>query len=306
MAQLSFFSIILLSAIAETFLYGIFMVSFFVALHLRLSKYTDRTARSEALRNTILIPTIVTFVTCSAHWIIGVIRLFKGFAGSEDTHSALHFLSDPAQPLVVARSLLVILNNLIGDAIIIQRLWFIWGRDLRVIVVPVLSWLGLSTSGFVLSYLFTHLRPENISYTGAWITVGWVLTTVINVYCTACIAWRIWRTNRVTQAIGGGLLMYVLVILVESAAIWAVWAIFFAVTNQTGSQLRILATDLAPPIIGLVNVLIYLRVGLGWSFVPSIDGTAGLTMTSVLVLPTMSEQDHLDTVTANPGTANKA
>jgi hypothetical protein len=54
-----------------------------------------------------------------------------------------------------------------------------------------------------------------------------------------------------------------------------------------------------------VNVLIYLRVGLGWSFAPSIDETAGVTMTSV-VLPTMSEQDDLDTVTAIPGTANKA
>jgi hypothetical protein len=54
-----------------------------------------------------------------------------------------------------------------------------------------------------------------------------------------------------------------------------------------------------------VNVLIYLRVGLGWSFAPSIDETAEVTMTSV-VLPTMSEQDDLDTVTAIPGTANKA
>lgn len=85
----------------------------------------------------------------------------------------------------------------------------------------------------------------------------------------------------------------------------SVWAIFFAVTNQIGSQLRILATDLAPPIIGLVNVLIYLRVGLGWSFASSIDETTALTMTSMLVLPTMSEQDHLDAVTANPEAANK-
>lgn len=66
MAQLSFFSVILLSAIAETFLYGIFIVSFFVALYLCLSKYTDRTARNGALRNTITIPTIVIFVICSA------------------------------------------------------------------------------------------------------------------------------------------------------------------------------------------------------------------------------------------------
>jgi hypothetical protein len=66
MAQLSFFSVILLSAIAETFLYGIFMVSFFVAFYLCLSKYTDRTARSGALRNAITIPTIATFIPCSA------------------------------------------------------------------------------------------------------------------------------------------------------------------------------------------------------------------------------------------------
>jgi hypothetical protein len=66
MTQLSFLSIILLSAIAETFLYGIFMVSFFMALYLRLSKYTDRTARGGALRNTIAIPILATFVACTA------------------------------------------------------------------------------------------------------------------------------------------------------------------------------------------------------------------------------------------------
>ncbi|KAF7340429.1 hypothetical protein MVEN_01963000 [Mycena venus] len=306
MVQLSFLSVILLSAIAETFLYGIFIVSFIVAVYLRLSKYTDRTARSGAVWNAITIPTIATFVICSAHWIIGVIRLFKGFGGSEDIRSALNFLSDPAEPLSAARSILVILNNLIGDAIIIQRLWFIWGRSLRVIIVPVLSWLGIIIAGSVVLYLLTHFGPGNISYTRAWITVGWALTTVTNIYCTACIAWKIWRTNRVTQAIGGGLLTYVLVILVESAAIWAVWAVFFAVTTQIGSLLEILATDLAPPIINLVNVLIYLRVGLGWSFAPSVDETAGVTMTTVLMLPTMSEQDDLDAVTAIPGTTNKA
>ncbi|KAJ6506658.1 hypothetical protein C8R45DRAFT_1090343 [Mycena sanguinolenta] len=300
--QRSFLSVILLSAIAETFLYGVFVVSFFVTLYLRLSKYTDRTVRSGTLRNTITIPAAAAFITCGAHWIIGVIRLFKGLGGSEDFHSALYFLLNPAEPMAVVRSILVILNNLIGDAIIIQRVWFIWNGNLSVIIVPVLSWLGVGTSGFVLSYLFTHLRPDNISYTRAWITVGWVLTMIINIYCTACIAWKIWRTNRVTQTIGGGLLTYVLVILVESAALWAVWAIFFAVTTQTGSLLIILATDLAPPIIALVNVLIYLRVGLGWSFAPSID-EAG--MTSVLVLPTMSELDHLDTVPPIPGTADK-
>ncbi|KAJ7834020.1 hypothetical protein B0H14DRAFT_2591079, partial [Mycena olivaceomarginata] len=147
MAQLSFFSIILLSAIAETFLYGIFMVSFFVALYLRLSKYTDRTARSEALRNTILIPTIVTFVTCSA-------VLFASSKGLPVRKtSTLPFIPLGSSATSGGR------QKPPGDFKQFDR-----GCD--------------DSSGFVLSYLFTHLRPENISYTEAWITVGWVLTTV--------------------------------------------------------------------------------------------------------------------------------
>ncbi|KAJ6522001.1 hypothetical protein B0H19DRAFT_1203305 [Mycena capillaripes] len=307
MAQLSFPSVILLSAIAETFLYSIFIVCFCVAVYLRLSKHTDPTACSAVLWNTIVIPTIAILAICSAHWIIGVIHLFKVFGGSGDIHSVFRSSADLVDPLVTVRSSLVILNNLIGDAIIIQRLWFIWGRGLRVIILPVLSWLGVITSGSVVTYLFTQFRTEsNVSSTQAWITVGWALTTVTNVYCTACIAWKIWRTNRVTQAIGGGLLTYVLMILVESAAIWAFWAVFFAVTTQTGSLLQIIATDLAPLIIGLVNVLIYLRVGLGCSFAPSIDET-GFTMTNVFVVPTMSQQDgRLDTGITIPGPENKA
>ncbi|KAJ7891907.1 hypothetical protein B0H14DRAFT_2560603 [Mycena olivaceomarginata] len=119
-----------------------------VALYLRLSKHTDQTARSGALRNTITIATIATFAICSA-------SLDHG---------------------------------------------------------------GLGSYRSVSNFRVTSHSPE------------------IRNGRTACIAWRIWRTNRVTQTIGG-----------ESAAIWA----------YTGSQLRMLTTDLAPPIIGLVNVLIY-------------------------------------------------
>ncbi|KAJ7859407.1 hypothetical protein B0H13DRAFT_2356128 [Mycena leptocephala] len=64
---------------------------------------------------------------------------------------------------------------------------------------------------------------------------------------------------------GEGLLMPVLAILVESAAIWSAWAIFFAVAFQRRSVLEFLAKDLTPVIVALTNMFIHLRVGLGWS-----------------------------------------
>ncbi|KAJ7333452.1 hypothetical protein DFH08DRAFT_814564 [Mycena albidolilacea] len=313
MAQLSFISVIILSVIVESFLYGIFVVSFFGALYLRLSNHRDhsgRGSRTKGFWGPIAVPTIATFATCTA-----------AFGSSGDSSAALEFYLQPSQPLVVIQSVLVILTDLIGDAIIIQRLWFIWNRGLPVIVVPILSWLGV-----IMSYLLTQFRPgTNISYKvyTAWITAGWALTA-INLRVTDCfmgsqddhtvfIAWKIWRTNCVTGAIGGGLLMYVLAILIESAAIWAygslgllVWAVFFAVTTQTGSSLQILAIGIAPPIIGLVDTLIYLRVGLGWSFTPSTENSGGIMTTTMLMVPTMSESDDLDSVSVIPGAADKA
>ncbi|KAJ7830638.1 hypothetical protein B0H14DRAFT_2593185 [Mycena olivaceomarginata] len=310
MAQLSFISVIILSVIVESFLYGIFVVSFFGALYLRLSNHRDhsgRGSRTKGFWGPITVPTIATFATCTA-----------AFGSSGDSSAALEFYLQPSQPLVVIQSVLVILTNLIGDAIIIQRLWFIWNRGLPVIVVPILSWLGVITSHKFASFGVCSVIPLNP------ISPGNKYLLQATLRATDCfmgsqdddivfIAWKIWRTNCATEAIGGGLLMYVLAILIESAAIWAygllgllVWAVFFAVTTQTGSSLQILAIGIAPPIIGLVDTLIYLRVGLGWSFTPSTENSGGIMTTTVLMVPTMSELDDLDSVSAIPGAADKA
>ncbi|KAJ7112527.1 hypothetical protein C8R44DRAFT_797469, partial [Mycena epipterygia] len=84
---------------------------------------------------------------------------------------------------------------------------------------------------------------------------------------------------RATAEVGSDFLMPIYVILVESAAIWTAWSIFFATTFLTGSTLQFIMRDLTPAIIGLVNLLIHLRVGLGWSRAEAPDAT-GAPMTS--------------------------
>ncbi|KAJ6612841.1 hypothetical protein B0H10DRAFT_273586 [Mycena sp. CBHHK59/15] len=70
-----------------------------------------------------------------------------------------------------------------------------------------------------------------------------------------------------------------LAILVESAAIYASvivlqellspltfyrsWAIFYAVTHETNSNVQFIAFDMGPPVVGIANALIQVRVGLG-------------------------------------------
>ncbi|KAJ7768855.1 P-loop containing nucleoside triphosphate hydrolase protein [Mycena metata] len=92
-----------------------------------------------------------------------------------------------------------------------------------------------------------------------------ILTLVTNVYCTSFIGWKIWTITRLSLPSGGTKLRHFLVIVVESAALYALWAVLFLVAFETKSNLQVVLIQAGPELIGLVNALIMTRVGLGWT-----------------------------------------
>jgi hypothetical protein len=60
----------------------------------------------------------------------------------------------------------------------------------------------------------------------------------------------------------------IVAIIVESAALSTIWALFFVIAYATRSNLRFLI-DVTPAIVSSANMLIYVRVGLGWAHVPA-------------------------------------
>ncbi|KAJ7106622.1 hypothetical protein C8R44DRAFT_745098 [Mycena epipterygia] len=281
------------TVVLESLLYGFLLVLFSTNLYLRITRYAkprESVSCGGLWWNHIAISNMAIFVTCTVHWIITVERLFLAFLGSA---------RDPLQfylrlTLVVNNSL-VIAAVLIGDAVIIHRLWIIWNRDLRVVFVPVLSWLGILTCGIAIIYIFTQFIATNNNIStadGAWVTANWALDTLCvrpslikwsnlnylhrstNIYCTTFIAWRIWKTSRAEAEVGGGLLM--------------------KAPPYGRSTLQLILSDLTPSIVGLVNLLIHLRVGLGWSRAEAPDATsAPMTSTaSMFVVNLQTENDE--------------
>ncbi|KAJ7106560.1 hypothetical protein C8R44DRAFT_325066 [Mycena epipterygia] len=279
--MISLVAVSMATVVLESLLYGLLLVLFSTNLYLRITRYArprEFVSRGGLWWNHIVISNMAIFVVCTVHWIITVERFFLAFLGSAG--DPLQFYLDESQLTLVVKNSLVIAAVLIGDVVIIYRLWIIWNRDLRVVFVPVLSWLGILTCGIAIIYIFTQFIAANNNIStadSAWVTANWALNALTNIYCTTFIAWRIWKTSRAEAEVGGGLLMPVLVILIESAAIWTTWQISFAA--MTGSTLQFIVSDLTPSIIGLVNILIYLRIGLGWSRAEAPNAT-GAPMTS--------------------------
>ncbi|KAJ7879660.1 hypothetical protein B0H13DRAFT_1630678 [Mycena leptocephala] len=286
--------------VLESFLYGVFLVCFFANLCLRISAYakpTQVTSHTQPWRNPVAISTMAIFLTCTAHWILTAVRFFRAVIGSEDIQTELRYFGDDSQITEVARSALLETTILIGDAVIIDRLWLIWNRNLGVVVVPAALWLGAVACGIVVTYLCSqsHFGHNLFVISAGWIvTANWLLTMMRNhPRCVAFIVWKVWRTIGAVKDIGDGLLMPVLAIMVESAAIWTGWVIFFAVAYQTRSVLRFLAKDLIPPVVALTNMFIHLRVGLGWSRTAQETDRSGVQMTSnasMVCVPTIQDR----------------
>ncbi|KAJ7112546.1 hypothetical protein C8R44DRAFT_882316 [Mycena epipterygia] len=117
------------------------------------------------------------------------------------------------------------------------------------------------------------------------------------------IAWRVWKTSQATAEVGGSLLM-------KALPYGRPGQYSSAPLFLTGSPLAFIGQDLMPLIVGLVNLLIHLRVGLGWSRVEAPDAT-GTPMTSnapifAVNLPPETNEYGLQSISQTGPTASKS
>ncbi|KAJ7741753.1 hypothetical protein DFH07DRAFT_925898 [Mycena maculata] len=255
--------------------YGAFLVLSSTSMYLLVGRYLA-TRQSRALRgqdhsifrSTVFVAAIGLFVAITAHWITTLYRAFLAFIHFQGGDAALEFYVDAADTTELLQNGFLMISILIGDSLIIHRLWVVWEHRTAVVVFPVCTLTALTLCSAVSMY--TESRKTQDVFSDPWLTSNAVLTIVTNVYCTGFITFKIWNITRVARPIGGSNLRDFLVIVVESAALYASWAVFFMVTYQTRSVVQFLVIQSAPPLVGIVNALIHTRVGLGWAIVAQV------------------------------------
>ncbi|KZT71226.1 hypothetical protein DAEQUDRAFT_810186 [Daedalea quercina L-15889] len=268
-------SIILVTVCIESLLYGIFFVLSVISLYILARRREDivnaalnvRGKRRIAYMTPMSVAAIFIFITNTAHWIVAVYRLFSGFMYYEDGTQPTAYYTNPSMATEVAQNTLLMISLIIGDAMIIYRLWLVWAYNIPVTVFPLSTLIGLIVCAVGSIYASALSKPgENIfaTATGRWITANCVFTLCTNVYSTATIAWRIWRANSQVRQYGGSSLMGVIGILIESAALYTVWTILFFVTYHVQSDLQYFVSESYCAMAGITFMLIHVRVGLGW------------------------------------------
>ncbi|ESK88800.1 hypothetical protein Moror_17134 [Moniliophthora roreri MCA 2997] len=232
-------SICLANVAVESLLYGIFFVlniGSIVLICFPLSDVTKKESISRrvqmAVKKPMFLGAIALFVSITGHWICTVLRLFGAVVFSEKGPSA--YYEDLSENLYAIKTGFIEASLIIGDSMLIYRLWMVWSRNYYVIVIPILTLTGL----------------------------------------IALIGYRIWWTERQSRysgatRVGRSNLSSVLAIFIESALLYTSWTVAFIATYAAESRVESVIADCWAAMAGISFGLINVRIGLGWARNPS-------------------------------------
>jgi len=210
------------------------------------------------------------YVLAVTHLSIDVYRAVEAFVDYTDIpHGSIAFYGRLNAPTEIAKTALYALQTILADGFFVWRCYVVWSKRWYIIVLPVIMVLGMTTAAVVICWEFSRAQPGDIvfeSVLAPWVASGWSMTLATTVICTGLIAFRIWRSRRLLkQSRMHSSLLPVLVIIIESGALYSAAMISVIVAYAAGNNLQYIIIDFLPSLIGIVFTLITIRVALGIS-----------------------------------------
>ncbi|KAJ7871357.1 hypothetical protein B0H13DRAFT_2060658 [Mycena leptocephala] len=263
----------------ETVFYGIFLYIFIIST---LVLYRNRPGSQTSLANMnlrLLSVSSLMFILGTIHLAIDVYRAMQSFIYYPGGPMAYLLATGTKQPIYVLKNVLFTLQSFLADGFLIYRVYKVWGSNRRMSLPFVLCFFGSIVTGIGTLVTQTQRKPSQSLFSGAlhdWPLAFYIMTFLVNVGCTALIAYRIWAVNRETKILDVGTLLPVAVIVIESGAIYSTCVVILLVLYMNNSGAYKIVQDMLMQIIGLVFCGIIASVGLGTS-----DPTRPSNMSSI-------------------------
>ncbi|TFY58658.1 hypothetical protein EVJ58_g6285 [Rhodofomes roseus] len=228
MVEVALVTVNLATVALESVLYGIFLVLASASVYFNVSRSASaRRPRGRRcwLLDPISVGSALISLTITGHWITTIARLFDAFVNCNGGATPLEYYSTIWLSSEAAQSSFLIATLILCDSMLIYRLWVVWGYNYVVAILPMCALLG---------------------------------------FCGG-IAYRVWLARKAITPFGGSYLMDILSTMVESATLYASYAIFFLITYRAKSNVQFFTIDTLCPVTGIAFMLINVRVGLGWA-----------------------------------------
>ncbi|KAF9522767.1 hypothetical protein CPB83DRAFT_863938 [Crepidotus variabilis] len=302
----------------EGVLYGIHIVVYFTLCYIFTSRSYTR-GREISSRILLLLATVM-FAFSTTHVGLALQELLAGFVFERDITPG----GPPAfyrENVFPNRKAIYIVNTLLGDSLMVWRVYVVYGGNLLVCAPSVLLLVGTIICGFktiAANAAAAHSSVFDPSIL-SWVTSTFVLTICTQVVATSLIAFRIYVASRPyssglpSENIRGGAIiggevdksqrakyLAMVFVVVESGAVYTSAAIVQLVTYLLNMNAGVIMEFMLAQLSAMVPMMIVVRVGLGLAY----DGPLGSGkrfMPRGFVLPKDERGVDLSTFHASPG-----
>jgi len=181
------------------------------------------------------------------------------------TTGDLGLFTDESEWMNLAKNVNVSVQLLVGDAVLVYRCWIVYEWNVLVVIPSIAIWFGSVAVAILLMVRSADLiglsaginAPSLVPITAA----QQALTVGLNTITSSLIVFRIWRVSRSARkyVVGQDRLLYVIRVVVESGAIYAVTAIITFSTVLARSTAVYLTADSLVQITGICFNMMIIR-----------------------------------------------
>ncbi|KAF9646495.1 hypothetical protein BDM02DRAFT_3188775 [Thelephora ganbajun] len=250
-----------LGAFLQTLLVGTFVPLFILASYAQWKKVS----RGRKIHLITAFTTVFFGLTIIAHWILGMRRMMLASLYLPPDMSVDQYFLPPYGTDEIARRAIFQLQIVIGDSIMIYRMYHIYEKSLLACVIPSITTAGLLAIGCGVTNQLRNLNtPAELKASDDLATACYCVTLFNSAFMSAAISLRLWKVHLETAVsinMKNSVILRVMKVLVEGAALWTLFVSinFFAFLSK--SNLKYTFLDMTSPVVGISFCLIIVRLG---------------------------------------------
>ncbi|KAL0579591.1 hypothetical protein V5O48_002429 [Marasmius crinis-equi] len=242
---------------------------FFICLWVLLY---SKQARGGKINKPFLVAAIVIYTLCTAHMITDFARAIVAFINYADRPGGPRAFYDQLWVWsCILRVAIFSTNSLVVDALLIYRLYVVWGHNVKLIIGPIMIWIGSAACEYRTVWGFSDISVGQDTY--AEQVYSWAIISFgssgIELGSCFIVAGRIWWLRRkMSRTLGvrhGLKYSRAMAVFLESAAMYVVCLLIIVLMYATKSNGVYIVFDSTAQIMGIAPTLIIVRVGLGLS-----------------------------------------
>ncbi|KAJ7223134.1 hypothetical protein GGX14DRAFT_657409 [Mycena pura] len=275
----------LATLVLESVLYGLLLLLFILTIYLLANRGTLTGDKQPAKHQFTSLPflgvaVLFKFVLITGHWGVNVYQAFYAYIhlGNATTEDA--FYADLSQRSEVAKDSILFVAIILGDSLVVRPHCL---SSCSNKLVQVCALIGTFVASVGIVFELTTWEPwlrgtPFLQQSSPWTAAGYVFSFMTNVYSTGLIIYRIRTVSKPAKTKPGPALMRLLSVLAESATLQTVWltisVLLLSLSGQFKFDAQFIFVDCLPAILGISNLMIHARVGLGWSQDYAVDNDA--------------------------------